>query len=443
MGEENDFSFCPPSRKCLALVKHSPPITKDEATQQLVAYCLKVLDKDEKLYELDVIQKLVQFDGADVSVKDASQDTMLLSVVIRAGVRPQTLRALLTTPRGIDFSMVSSQRDLSPLHWLCLGSIRDEDTHAMLESIVDRLMSPAGKADRVDWFQRHANKDFFSFAAENHKLSVVWPVVQRLPCFSAMVSRGAAGLDVLQKMKLCHKVWASDWFALGVTPMKHEKRDRPTASVYFEIHGGAMLDVDNATSHLVKTSWLPHPDPVKVRELVQEGAAVLWRDPVLCRTPLHSFVQHGHVECVRACLNTPEKITFHSRDRDGNTLLHCICSPTNSRDELALLLHLFLDRMERTMGEHTAAGEGTLAEETYDWELRNKKGLNFFSQAASRNDLGLVWFILSKHNMPSLQQRRERFVIKVPVSKADWKRVSAEDRAYFVLTKGFRSDDLT
>eukprot|EP00796_Vickermania_ingenoplastis_P007520 gene7520-5302_t len=241
---------------------------------------------------------------------------------------------------------------------------------------------------------------------------------------------------------------------------------------------------ERATAGLLQCSRdIIKPDAEEVAAHVRLGGDVLAQAEDMPRPVLHQFIRFGHVKCVAACLRTTRGIDFTRTDEYGWSPLHLLS--TWKRSSVAgELLRLLLDRLSLTAEdpgekglpqEEGAAGIPDAAEEerraayflhpprgapvvlprdVVNWNARDNVGNDLLSVAARWGHLHVVWPML-RERVSYFQQRLRamelertvlhrtprRWQILCRVGKADWEKLSAQDKKCFDLIGGFKRDD--
>lgn len=290
-----------------------------ESSKELAALCKRAPSSAS----FEAVKKCID-SGADPHYRDESSMPMpILHTFIEAG-NVEAVKACLTTPKRIDFTLTDKRCRKTPLHCLCQIPLSDEKTAAILTLIVDRLEKH--KDDMIRWVQEDdEGADFLCCAAKNQQLALVWSIVRDIPFFA----------DQNEPLTLL-KVWEWDWNALG----KEEQ-------VCFSLAEGNCIRANQHTGRLSKLFLRGNPDPKKVEAFVSKGADIFFPVDALHSPIFHMFVWYGFVECVRACLTTPSPIDFSIKDGAGYTALHCLCFGENPPEVVVKIMHLILDRLEK------------------------------------------------------------------------------------------------
>lgn len=234
------------------------------------------------------------------------------------------------------------------------------------------------------------------------------------------------------------------------------------------------------------------PDPIKVHQLVEEGADVMHTpdsvflknstskrkqkkqqkggknntkkeygeeeeevmlvdetDEVKALPVLFHLVYYGEVECVKACLTTRQPIHFtHVEGKWRRNLLHYICDYKVPEEACVAMLELVVQRLQRRA---VAAEE----EDSLDWAQQDVWGLDLLCTAAYRMRLHSVWRVLrhvsyfqaivadclafnAAHMGDSFEviaeQKREDIKTVIPMQfiyAADWKQMTPEEQREF------------
>lgn len=196
----------------------------------------------------------------------------------------------------IDFTLPDG-RGRTLLHVVCDEVVSGTATHEMLQAVVRRLETHP--EDVVDWERRdHLRQGVLKRAAENQKLSVVWPLLNNVP-------------QIADRPFALSFVWRADWDRLS----DDEKLE------HFTVKPHRIIEADPPTARLCQLSWQPEAKSSEIEPCVREGADVCygkWGET----TVLQSFMAQGRVDAVRACLMTSRPIDFTACDERGRTLLH-------------------------------------------------------------------------------------------------------------------------
>eukprot|EP00796_Vickermania_ingenoplastis_P011421 gene11421-7925_t len=367
---------------------HLPLLSCQTATKKLV---LLAQTSNWKPAVEDV--RLLVADGANIFYKTEDMEMPLLHTLIVFG-NSKAVEACLETTRSISFKTEGAFSGETPLHLLCHRLIPDDEMIAMTKAVLSRLETHF--ADEVDWGQKDfTGKTFLSLAAEHQKLCLLWPLVNHFDFFS----------DNLEPFPL-RIVWAAD-----LDKLEKEK-------IHFDISEASIIPLNAHTAHLCKLSWsvAAHPDAESVRKCVSNGADVMKLNPVGNYILLHYFVEHASIECVEACLSTPQPIDFALRDPSGNTVLHCLCHRCD-QGSIESVLRLVLERLDKH------------PEDTVNWRRKDRHGHTFLSIAARWKVLARAWITLKESGKCSLLTVPIQLTCKV--HESDWNQLLEDDKAAF------------
>lgn len=312
--------------------------------------------------------------GADVLYKRRVRniDTILHRLIKVGNVK--AVRLCMETRRDIDFT-TKGYYQRTPLHVMsCVALSNANNILEILHAVLHRLETHPN--DAVDWgLPDCTGTDFISYAAQNQKLSSFWPSVQHVPYFADQCQGIALSL-----------VWEWDWMAL-------EEKER--SFFCLEPHT-VMVAADRVTGQLCNQCREEDPDVDMVRRLVEEGADVLFLDPMRHDVPLLYFLKSGKLPCVEACLQTARGIDFTAAVVPTLRPLECCFFDFYSDDhDFSLLLECLLARLS-SHGHH----------DRWDWALQDEQGLDFWFRC--RGKLLLAWDILQKWNIPYFRHHRRR-----------------------------------
>lgn len=336
--------------------------------------------------------------------------TLELINLIKIGHAHGVRSFLLSTDRGIDFTVTDTHYGRNPFHWVCRHTLSERDTRLMLGSMIDHIQNHPTD-DFVDLTQRDGiGLTFFTLAGFCLKVSVVWPLIRSSPPLLALT-------QPLLPIPL-HSIWQWDWEALGVE-----------GQGYFTIADAHVIEADKATGHLAKLSWEnTKPDPTEVGACVKAGANVNFKDPKAEQNLLGMFLYYGAVECVRECLSTTTAIDFTATGKYGYTALHAICVYNGEPEKVAALVHLLLDRLEHFPGV-----------DLIDWGQKDETGKDFITYCGQCGMLSVVWPIIKQRGVLFYlsTDRDEPILIASKVYLSDWNQLTKEDQECFSVPKGF------
>lgn len=336
--------------------------------------------------------------------------------------------ACLTSPAPLDFTKVDGAKR-TVLHLLCeYKNLTAEKARDILRLLVRRRR----EGDKIDWSMQDGwGHGFISRAAYYQRLSLFYPVLveEKVEYFTSAAA-----------MPLGPKVWAWDWEALGAS-----------RSAFTLTH--PLIEVDPpATAHLFRlcaeAKW--HPDPARVRELVQQGGNIGYaQDSDMEISLLHELVKRGDVKAVEAALCTdplpprtsPLPIDFTRGKIDSMTgnavagicreslLLVYLNDYAIVPDALAMLKAI-VHRLQRHPGV-----------DALNWAQKIYDGRDFISAAAEAGRLSVFWPVVS--SLPYFEAfatRGEKIPVQKPAEKTDWETLSPAVQERFQLNKGFREE---
>lgn len=325
--------------------------------------------------------------------------------------------ACLATPYAVDFTIEDEDFNSTVLHLVCDKSLSDEDTADMLRAVVTHVEHHP--LDLINWRQTDRDgREILSYAAEYQKLSVVWPIVQRMPHFA----------DLTEPLPLTGLTWEWDWVALG----EEEQQ-------YFTRLESKIIQVDRVTATLCKLCWehqnYSRRDGQKyiaaVEQCVANEADILFVDPLMRRSVLDWFVIVGDVQCVTACLRSPLPIDFTKCNMYGDGPLHLLFVGGKGTDVALALLDCCITRLQ---------SQNKAGADVVNWMQRNKNGHDFISLAAQYELLLPVWKRLQQRQVPPFFAGQgdvpTLFHITCEVKQSEWDSIPAEDKARFVLEEG-------
>eukprot|EP00796_Vickermania_ingenoplastis_P001440 gene1440-836_t len=207
---------------------------------------------------------------------------------------------------------------------------------------------------------------------------------------------------------------------LSPSPRRSPTAQTATESLYqLLLFGDRSTPRDGACS-AASTASLPR---AAIAQLVADGANVNFRAPDADFPLLALLVWRCKVRLLRLCLRSPNPIDFTAVDRSGLTPLHWIPSPASkTADQVATILNLFIDRLERCDGDMV------------NWGQKSCNGMECISYAACYRHLAVWWSVVMRRRVAYYQvDGGRRLRITCPVWRADWDRVPASDRSRFEL----------
>lgn len=140
------------------------------------------------------VRDCVQDGGADILFEDPLYRMPLLLHFIHNGCLGCVRECLATPARCLDFTKTDFC-GRTALHLICMEGAKAGMVTALLHLLLDRLASPTGSQDRIDWAQGdYLGRDFITVAAYRRMLSVVWPVLKsrQVPYFTASLEEAAS-----------------------------------------------------------------------------------------------------------------------------------------------------------------------------------------------------------------------------------------------------------
>lgn len=374
--------------------KHAP----QRATTKLIHLCK---EKGELYWHpsLALVTDCVR-NGADVSVRSPLLQQPVLCHFVKVGA-VECIEACLATLNVIDFTVKDAFGD-TPLHTVCSSGISNEMAHRILWLFVFRLETHP--RDVADWkLKNNRGDDFCALAAGSQQLSLLWPLVRHLPAYA----------DLLDPLPLSSRVWQWDWERLSV---EDRKCFAPPST---------LVVANEPTATLFKMSASDFPVLSLVQECVQQGADVLFHPPDSYWPILHRFLFAGEVDCVAACMESPQSIDFTVVDRYKCTPLHLVChNGMDNKVGVAAILSHILHRL------------ATHSEDVVNWSQKNDVGLDFISHAAASERLSLVWPLV-KHAVPYFRNYSGKIPLCAPVYRSDWNALTTEEQARLEPLKGF------
>lgn len=359
----------------------------DTATEILVNLC-----RDTDGYpDVRIVQQCVQ-EGANFLTQCPRRFLPILHHFTQHGL-VDCVVACLQTSRPIDFTVTNNKWDVTVFHCICEEN-SPETAATLLRLFLDRLRNHP--EDVVDWSLKDIDgHNFVSSVAMYQLLSHLWPIIKETPEFEKMP----------QPVSLC-VAWAHDLEGL-------ESEDQK----YFTLEGDLIRSslATRALNKLCKTK-VQNIDPSSVQRWVDAGADIGFWDPIMNKPIFHFFVFHGLVECVAACLSTPNIIDFTAGDGWGWTPLHFTCPKSCGIKEAVAIMQLIVERIE------------SHPEDIVAWDKKSNDGYDFISCAAKYQKLSVLWPVVM--HMPYYSDHVEPIPLTKPVWKYDWDELGDEQTCF-------------
>lgn len=372
-----------------------PEWKKYRSTKELVKRC-----RSSKRTSAGEWNRLIE-NGADVSVNGPS---MLMPVLSQLVIIPdiEGIRACMNSNLPLDFSLTDGHGN-TPLHCICHENVSDLCAKEILSLFVLRLETHP--LDKCDWgIVNHHGDDFLSLVASRQLLSVLFPLLKNVPFYA----------DSVAPLPITRKVWQWDWEQLS-------PEDQANLKIPDEI-----IKADRYTSKLFKLANEDFPDLTEVQNCVKNGADVCFHVPGSYWPILHRFIFAGNVECVAACLKSPNPINFTCTDRYKCTPLHFICrnSLDNKKSEVEIL-RLILDRLDSGLNS-----------DSVNWEQQNSVGMDFLHHVVFSERLSVVWPIVKKR-VSYFRDHSFPIPITCRIYRSDWNQLTPEEQQQFEPHAGF------
>lgn len=337
--------------------------------------------------------------GADISFWDPIMNKPIFHFLISHGL-VECVNACLSTSDVIDFTSGDGW-GWTPMHFVCPKSCGVMEAVSIMRLIVHRIETHP--QDVVSWDKKSRDGyDFLSCAAKYQKLSALWPVVMNMPYFA----------DHVDPIPLSKPVWKYDWEELG---------DEQT----FFVVEQEMIMAERCTAELVRKCELEEwkPAAASVKEMVLKGADVCFTDPEMNKPILHHFINTGLVECVEACLESPNPIDFTVTAEYGWTVLHYMMVH-NTASVVTDILRLIVRRLE------------SYTSDIVDWFQKDDDGNDFISYAGYYNKLSDVWPIV--HNLVPFKdviKTSNKIALTLSVDADCWRSLG-DSQSHFLPMKG-------
>lgn len=377
----------------------STELSNDEmATERLTSLCLR---SDFNPDPMDV--EACALNGADVVFTPQCSFYPILHRLLTDST-VEVVRACLKTTRKIDFSIVG-HCGRNVLQLASEERLSDKDAEAFVKAIVYRIETHP--LDTVCWEQKDVyGRDFIALAAENQKLSVLWPIVKHMPAFADRCI--PISLPV---------VWKWDFSRLD-TEDQHEQ--------FSLLESEAIIDIDYPTAKLCKLSWESNPDAGDILLHVLNGGNIMFLDPQNVQSVFHNFIEKGNAHYVYACLRTKRSIDFSHRNYSGCSVLDALFWEFRNNG-LPDLLDAVIDHVEAQEEEEDCSSHDCI-----NWEDEDEDGYSFLTHVAEEGILSEVWRTLKRRGVPALMREgRAPIPIRCGVDEVDWLELDEEDRRCF------------
>lgn len=366
----------------------------------------------------------------------------------------------------------TTRRGLTALHCAVLERLRDEQTRGLLDAIVHRVQTHP--TDRIDWMQENVyHQTMLDYAAEYHKLAVVWRAVEMMPVFA----------DRTRPLPL-PAVWQDEWEDLNHRAAEKVSFSHPHCLALPPEEDDMVLMADRPTARLWKLSFFWDRRIEEVLECLAEGANPMFE---VGASILEQFVLAEDLAAVRACLvHSRHRIPLvhipsvefsmnptidHDDEHDFYDVHESVCvvldqwsentkknknqQQGSAEEPSAAIVRLFLQYLFSPTFQACCAftpEDHTTEKTTSSAKVQKQASNALLTAAAERGKLFVTWEMIKTMGdaLPYFADmiKQAKHASRPPIEllstihQSDWMQLSEEDQALFLLLNDpFEEDD--